>query len=67
MKDEKEFNALLENLNEKNLEQYAKKHLSAQKQRKLSEILHDDKKLNAILNSEQAKKIVKQLKDKRNG
>ena len=67
MKDDKDFNALLNNLNKKNLEQHANTHVRSKKQRKLNEILHDEKKLNSVLNSAQAKKIMKQLKDKRNG
>ena len=67
MKDEKDFDALLENLNEKNLEQYAKSHLSAKKQAKLQEILSDDKKLKRVLSSPQAKELMKKLKGKRHG
>ncbi|MBQ3432260.1 MAG: hypothetical protein IJG23_05690 [Clostridia bacterium] len=67
MKDTKDFDALLNNLNEKNLQQYAKTHLSAKKQQKLKEILGDKRKLDSVLHSEQAKQIMKQLKDKRNG
>ena len=44
MKDMPEFDELLENLNEKNLENYAKTHLSAKKQQKLNEILNDKQK-----------------------
>ena len=54
MKDMPEFDELLENLNEKNLENYAKTHLSAKKQQKLNEILNDKHKLNSVLNSPQA-------------
>ena len=57
MKDMPDFDELLENLNEKNLENYAKTHLSAKKQQKLSEILNDKKKLNSVLNSPQAQEF----------
>lgn len=67
MKDMPEFDELLENLNEKNLENYAKTHLSAKKQQKLNEILNDKKKLDAVLNSPQAQEIMKKLKGKKNG
>ena len=67
MKDMQEFDALLDHLNEKNLENYAKTHLSAQKQRKLNEILNDKDKLNRVLSSPQAQEIMKKLKGKQNG
>ena len=67
MKDMQDFDELLENLNEKNLENYAKTHLSAKKQQKLDEILNDKKKLNSVLNSPQAQELMKKLKGKRNG
>jgi hypothetical protein len=67
MKDMPEFDELLENLNEKNLENYAKTHLSAKKQQKLNEILNDKKKLDAVLNSPQAQELMKKLKGKKNG
>ncbi len=67
MKDMPEFDDLLENLNEKNLENYAKTHLSAKKQQKLNEILNDKKKLDAVLNSPQARELMKKLKGKKNG
>ncbi len=67
MKDMQEFDALLEHLNEKNLENYAKTHLSAKKQRKLNEILNDKDKLNRVLSSPQAQEIMKKLKGKHNG
>ena len=67
MKDMPEFDDLLENLNEKNLENYAKTHLSAKKQQKLNEILNDKKKLDAVLNSPQAQELMKKLKGKKNG
>lgn len=67
MKDMPEFDELLENLNEKNLDNYAKTHLSAKKQQKLNEILNDKKKLDAVLNSPQARELMKKLKGKKNG
>ena len=67
MKDMPEFDDLLENLNEKNLENYAKTHLSTKKQQKLNEILNDKKKLDAVLNSPQARELMKKLKGKKNG
>ena len=67
MKDMPEFDELLENLNEKNLENYAKTHLTAKKQQKLNEILNDKHKLNSVLNSPQAQELMKKLKGKKNG
>ncbi|MBR0414427.1 MAG: hypothetical protein IJI67_05115 [Clostridia bacterium] len=67
MKEPKDFDALLNNLNEKNLEQYAKTHLSQKKQQKLDEILHDKQKLNKVLSSPQAKELMEKLKGKQNG
>ena len=67
MSQNKEFDELLQNLNEKNLEQYAKTHLNAQKQQKLQEILSDKRKLNHVLHSKQAQQILKKLRDAENG
>ena len=67
MKDTKDFDALLNNLNEKNLEQYAKTHLNAKKQQKLDEILNDKKKLEKVLSSSQAKELMQKLKGKQHG
>ena len=67
MKDNSDFDELLKNLNEKNLDSYAKTHLSEKKQRQLKEILGDEKKLNSVLNSAQAKEIMKKLRDRQNG
>ncbi len=67
MKDEKDFDALLQNLNRQNLDRYAKTHLSKEKQRKLHEILNDPNKLGTVLDSPQAKALMKKLKDKKHG
>ena len=67
MKEPKDFDQLLNNLNEKNLEQYAKTHLSQKKQQQLDEILHDKDKLNKVLGSRQAKELMQKLKGKRHG
>ncbi|MBQ6381247.1 MAG: hypothetical protein IJJ41_06590 [Clostridia bacterium] len=67
MKDQKDFDALLQDLNEKNLEQYAKTHLSAKKQQKLQEILNDKSKLDSLLNSPQAQELMKKLKGHQHG
>lgn len=67
MKENKDFEKLLQNLNEQNLNRYAKSHLSTEKQKKLQEILNNPQKLDAVLRSPQAKKMMKELKDKRHG
>ena len=64
---DKDFDELLNNLNEKNLERYAKTHLSEKKQKRLNEILSDKSKLDEVLNSRQAKDIISKLKGRKNG
>lgn len=64
---DKDFDELLNNLNEKNLERYAKTHLSQKKQKRLNEILNDKSKLDEVLNSKQAKDIISKLKGRKNG
>ena len=64
-KDELEF--LLKNLNEKNLKQYADRHLSQKKQQQLNEILNDKEKMKKILSSSQAQLLKKKLNGGQNG
>ena len=67
MNSDKEFENLLNNLNEKNLEHYASTHLSAKKQKQLQEILNDKSRLDSILSSKQAKELMKKLKGSNHG
>ena len=64
---EKDFDELLKHLNEKELNRYAKTHLSEEKQQRLKEILSDKRKLNEIMNSRKAQEILKKLKGQQNG
>ena len=64
---ENDFEELLNHLNRENLDRYAGTHLSQKKQQQLHNILNNPDKLNEVLNSEEAKKVMKRLKELQNG
>ena len=61
-----DFDQLLSNLNERNLQDYARTHLSKDKQKKLQEILADPARLDALMKSDKARQIMEMLKKKDN-
>lgn len=65
---ENEFDELLQDLNERSLQQYARRHLSEEKQKRLQEILSDPDKLERIMKSKKARELMEQFKKgKKNG
>lgn len=56
-----EIRKLTENLNEKNVRDFAEHHLSENEKRQLNEILSDKNKLKDIMNSPQAKELMKKF------
>ena len=62
-----EINKIIEHHDDESLEEFAKAHLSKEKQAELKSILKDESKLKQILNSSAAKELMNKIRGNKNG